>query len=109
MDPRNDLALALELADLADALTLPRFRAADLVVETKPDLTHVTEADRDDEKRQRREIRARRPQDAVVGEEYGVDGPDGAARRWILDPIDGTKNFVRGIPVYATLIALEIE
>ena len=109
MDLRNDLRLALELADVADELTLARFRAVDLVVETKPDLTPVTEADRAVEERLRREIRAQRPDDAVVGEEYGVDGPDGAARRWILDPIDGTKNFVRGVPVYASLIALEVD
>jgi len=109
MDLAADLALALELADLADAITLPRFRATDLVVETKPDLTPVTEVDRAVEERLRSEIRSRRPQEAVVGEEYGVDGPDHAARRWILDPIDGTKNFVRGVPVYATLIALEVD
>jgi histidinol-phosphatase len=100
-----DLALALELADLADGLTLARFRAADLLVETKPDLTPVTEADRAVERALRQRIAAARPGHGVVGEELGGDG-DGDAR-WILDPIDGTKNYVRGIPVFATLIALE--
>ena len=101
----DDLALALELADLADAITLERYRASDLVVETKPDLTPVTEADRAAEEAIRERLASVRPGDAVVGEEYG--GTAEAERRWIVDPIDGTKNFVRGIPVWATLIALE--
>ena len=100
-----DLALALELADAADALSLPRFRARDLVVETKPDLTPVTEADRAVEARLRRLLAERRPDDAVLGEEEGEAG--GGAVRWVIDPIDGTKNFLRGIPVWATLIAFE--
>ena len=99
-----DLAFALELADLADKLTLERFRADDLVVETKPDLSPVTEADRAVERALRDRIAAARPGDGVVGEELGADGAEGT--RWILDPIDGTKNYVRGIPVFATLIAL---
>jgi histidinol-phosphatase len=103
----GDLALALELADLADALTLPRFRAADLVVETKPDLTPVTEADRAAEDALRERLAADRPSDAVLGEERGGTG-DGP-RRWVLDPIDGTKNYARGIPVWATLVALEVD
>jgi histidinol-phosphatase len=102
-----DLRLALELADLADELTLARFRALDLVVESKPDMTPVSEADRDAEEVIRRRIRAERPDHAVLGEEFGVDGPEGASCRWVLDPIDGTKNYVRGIPVYGTLIALQ--
>lgn len=101
----DDLALALELADLADAVTLERYRASDLVVETKPDLTPVTEADRAAEEAIRERLASVRPRDGVVGEEYG--GTAEAERRWIVDPIDGTKNFVRGIPVWATLIALE--
>jgi histidinol-phosphatase len=102
-----DLQLALELADLADAVTLERFRASDLVVETKPDLTPVSEADRAVEQLLRKRIAEERPAHAVLGEEFGVgDGP-AATTRWIVDPIDGTKNYVRGIPVYATLIALE--
>jgi histidinol-phosphatase len=104
-----DLRLALELADLADAITVERFRAADLVVETKPDLTPVSEADRAVEQLLRKRIGEERPDHAVLGEEFGIAGGEGAAAstRWIIDPIDGTKNYVRGIPVYATLIALE--
>jgi histidinol-phosphatase len=102
-----DLQLALDLADLADAVTLERFRASDLVVETKPDLTPVSEADRAVEQLLRKRIAEERPAHAVLGEEFGTgDGP-AATTRWIVDPIDGTKNYVRGIPVYATLIALE--
>ena len=99
-----DLALALELADRADALSLARFRALDLVVETKPDLTPVSDADRGVEAVLRELVAERRPDDALIGEEYGDTG--GGDRRWIVDPIDGTKNFVRGMPVWATLIAL---
>ena len=99
-----DLAYALELADAADALTLPRFRAADLHVETKPDLTPVTDADRAAERMLRECIVRDRPGEGVLGEEEGDDGGD---VRWIVDPIDGTRNFSRGIPVWATLIALE--
>ncbi|HWC11655.1 MAG TPA: inositol monophosphatase family protein, partial [Acidimicrobiales bacterium] len=105
-----DLALALELADEADALTLGRFRAADLVVGTKPDLTPVSEADRAVEESLRQRLARARPGHGVLGEEMGAqageDGEDGA-RRWVIDPIDGTKNYVRGVPVWATLIALQ--
>jgi histidinol-phosphatase len=99
-----DLALALSLADDADALSLARFRALDLVVETKPDLTPVTDADRAVEAAVRLRLSTERPGDALVGEEYGDTGA--GDRRWIVDPIDGTKNFVRGVPVWATLLAL---
>jgi histidinol-phosphatase len=99
-----DLAYALELADAADALTLPRFRAADLHVETKPDLTPVTDADRAAERLLRERIARDRPGEGVLGEE---EGDDATAVRWIVDPIDGTRNFSRGIPTWATLIALE--
>jgi histidinol-phosphatase len=102
-----DLAFALELADLADSLSLPRFRAADLRVETKPDLTPVTDADRAVERALRERIAAVRPGEGVFGEEEG--DASGGSVRWILDPIDGTRNFSRGIPVWATLIALERE
>jgi histidinol-phosphatase len=105
----DDLALALELADLADAITLRRYRAEDLVVETKPDLTPVTEADRDAERVLRGRLAQVRPADSVIGEEYGVSTAPHSTRRWILDPIDGTKNYVRGIPAWATLIALQEE
>jgi histidinol-phosphatase len=104
----DDLELALQLADLADSLTLTRYRASDLVIETKPDLTPVTEADRDAEQLMRDRLQTARPEDGVMGEEYGAGASGaGTARRWILDPIDGTKNYVRGVPVWATLIALE--
>jgi len=99
-----DLTFALALADLADSLSLPRFRASDLRVETKPDLTPVTDADRTVERALRERIAAERPGDTVLGEE---EGDEGGEVRWILDPIDGTKNFSRGLPVWATLIALE--
>jgi histidinol-phosphatase len=100
----EDLDLALELADLADAMTLERYGASDLVVETKPDLTPVTEADRAVEEAIRERLAVDRPGDTIVGEEFGstAAGP----RQWVIDPIDGTKNYVRGIPVWATLIAL---
>lgn len=100
-----DLTLALELADAADAVTLARFRAHDLRVDRKQDTTHVTEADHAAEELIRDRLGAARPGDAVVGEELGVDGS--SHRRWIVDPIDGTANYVRGIPIWATLIALE--
>jgi histidinol-phosphatase len=99
-----DLALALDLADAADAVSLPGFRSG-LPMEQKPDLTPVTEADRAVEVELRRLLGDVRRDDAVLGEEHGVSGS--GARRWILDPIDGTKNFARGVPVWATLIALE--
>ena len=111
-----DLAFALQLADLADSLSLPRFRAGDLRVETKPDLSPVTDADRAVERALRELIARDRPGEGVLGEEEGDDGRRRrrpslavAARtvRWILDPIDGTRNFSRGLPVWATLIALE--
>jgi len=101
-----DLRYALALADAADALTLPRFRATDLRVETKPDLTPVTDADRAVERMMRERIARDRPGEGVLGEE---EGDDGGSVRWIVDPIDGTKNFSRGIPVWASLIALERE
>jgi histidinol-phosphatase len=99
-----DLEFAQSLADIADRLSLQHFRAADLVIETKPDLTPVTEADRGVERALREQIAIHRPDDSVLGEEYGSQGD--SPRRWILDPIDGTKNYVRGVPVWACLIAL---
>ena len=100
-----ELEFALSLADDADAITLGRFRASDLRVETKPDLTPVSEADRAVEERLRERIAAERPGERVLGEEFGADPGEG--ERWIIDPIDATKNYVRGIPLFATLIALE--
>ena len=106
MDPGPDLVLALELADAADAITLSRFRAIDLHIETKPDRTPVTEADHAVETELRRLLADRRPDHRIVGEEFGETG-EGDGPRWIVDPIDATKNYLRGIPIFATLIALE--
>ena len=99
-----DLRFAHALADAADEITLARFRALDLRVETKPDLTPVSEADRAAEEAVRALVAARRPGELVAGEEGGA--AEGATR-WIVDPIDGTRNYVRGAPVWATLLALE--
>jgi len=101
-----DLRFAHALADAADAITLPRFRRRDLQVETKPDLTPVTEADRAAEAAVRGLVERERRGEGVLGEEFGDDG---AGVRWIVDPIDGTRNYVRGVPVWATLLALERE
>jgi histidinol-phosphatase len=103
----DDLTFALALADLADELTMARFGAADLVVDTKPDMTPVSEADTAVERALRDQIAAQCPDDTVLGEEYGADEPPPSGRRWIIDPIDGTQSYVRGVPVWATLIALE--
>jgi histidinol-phosphatase len=113
-DLSDDLQLALQLADIADAITMPRFRAEDLQVETKPDLTPVTESDKAVELAIRERLQAVRPGDAVIGEEFGDSGGDsdraaGGGRAWILDPIDGTKSYVRGMPTWSTLIALSID
>jgi histidinol-phosphatase len=106
VDP-DDLALALELADVADSITLKRYGAADLEVATKPDLTPVTEADTAVERAIRDRLASVRPGDAVIGEEYGDSGR--GARRWIIDPIDGTMGYVRALPFWATLLALREE
>ncbi|HEY7380319.1 MAG TPA: inositol monophosphatase family protein [Gaiella sp.] len=102
-----DLALALELADAADTISLARFRAGDLGVRTKDDTTPVTDADEAVESEIRVRLAAARPRDAMLGEEHGSSGR--GRRRWIVDPIDGTRNYSRGVPVWATLIALEEE
>jgi histidinol-phosphatase len=104
----DDLRLGLELADLADEVCHRYFRSEGLVVETKPDLSPVSRADREAEEAIRRRIERERPGDGVVGEEFGVTAGTGS-RRWILDPIDGTRKFVRGIPIFGALIALEEE
>lgn len=104
----NDLALALELAEAADALTLDRFGALDLHIETKPDLTPVTDADRSAEELLRASLMQRCPDDSIFGEELGGT-PAFTGRQWVLDPIDGTKNFVRGVPVWSTLVALLVD
>ena len=103
----DDLALAQRLADTADAITLARFRAQDLRVEAKPDLTPVSDADLAVEDAVRRVLAAERPGDAVLGEEQGVTGT--GPRQWVVDPVDGTKNFVRGVPGWATLVALLVD
>jgi histidinol-phosphatase len=103
----SDLEFAVSLADLADELALARFGALDLQVETKLDLSPVTETDRAIEQALRELIAAERAGDVVLGEEEGSSGEGG--RRWILDPIDGTRNYSRGIPIFATQIALEVE
>ena len=102
---RADLAVALELAKRADAITTARFGALDLRIDTKPDLTPVTDADEAVEAGLREILAAQRPGDAVLGEEYGGTAAF-QGRQWVIDPIDGTKNFVRGVPVWASLIAL---
>jgi histidinol-phosphatase len=103
----DDLALALKLAGEADLISLDRFQALDLVVTTKPDRTPVTDADQSVERVIRAGIEAARPGDSILGEEYGTDGD--SARQWIIDPIDGTANFLRGVPIWGTLIALAID
>jgi histidinol-phosphatase len=104
-----DLDLALDLADLADGITLSRYAALDLVVETKPDSTPVSDADTAVEAAVRARLAECHPTDAVLGEEEGFSGATDAARRWVIDPVDGTKNFIRTVPVWATLIALEVD
>jgi len=101
----DDLSVALNLADQADMITLARFGAIDLVVDTKPDLTPVSDADRAVETTLRETLARVRPDDSVLGEEFG-GSTSFSGRQWIIDPIDGTKNFVRGVPVWASLIAL---
>jgi histidinol-phosphatase len=103
----DDLRLAHLLADDADSITMSRFKSLDLHVTSKPDLTPVSDADTAAEQAIRRTLSRARPRDAVHGEEMADTG--WGPRRWVLDPIDGTKNFVRGVPVWATLIALLIN
>lgn len=101
----EDLALAHRLADAADAITLVRYQAIDLSVSTKPDNTPVTDADKSAESAIRSLLHAHRPDDGIVGEEFGNEGLE-KNRYWVIDPIDGTKNFLRGVPTWATLIGL---
>ena len=100
----DDLRLAHVLADAVDQHTMSRFKAQDLTIETKPDLTEVTDADRAAEQIVRSQLARARSRDQVIGEEFGSTGT--SARQWVIDPIDGTSNFVRGVPVWATLIGL---
>ncbi len=111
---QSDLSLAHELADMADTISMDRFRATDLVVTTKPDMSPVSDADKAVEASIRAALAERRPDDSVLGEEFEAAGDTGSAgahpgRQWIIDPIDGTKNYVRGVPIWATLISLALD
>lgn len=108
MSYHDDLDFALQLADAADAITLARFAASDLKVSSKPDMTPVSDADIATERELRDLIAQRFPEDAILGEEFGGT-VEFTGRQWIVDPIDGTKNYVRGVPVWATLIALLVD
>lgn len=103
----NDLDLALKLADHADAISLKRFRAVDLLVESKPDRSPVTDADKAVEAELRKVVSEYRPADTFIGEEFENTGS--SSRNWIVDPIDGTANYLRGVPIWATLIALRVD
>ena len=105
-DLKSDLELALRLADIADQISLKRYQALDLVIETKPDATPVTDADKAVESAIRSEIAKVRADDLVVGEEFGTPDSLSGKYYWVIDPIDGTKNYLRGVPTWATLIAL---
>lgn len=105
-DYAQDLALAQQLADSADAISKDRYQSLDLVIETKPDLTPVTDADKAVESKLRQLLAQARPEDLIVGEEFGTPDITAGSHYWVIDPIDGTKNFLRGIPTWATLIAL---
>ena len=102
-----DLALALRLADAADAISIDKFRNRELHIDLKPDRTYVTEADLAVERALRELLAVERPDDGILGEEYGTEGD--ATRQWIIDPIDGTANYLRGVPVWGTLIALAVD
>lgn len=103
----KDLDLALKLADRADEIALKRFRALDLLVETKPDRSPVTDADRAVEAELRSVVAEYRPADTFIGEEFENTGS--SDRNWIVDPIDGTANYLRGVPIWASLIALRVD
>ncbi|MDP1792638.1 MAG: inositol monophosphatase family protein, partial [Acidimicrobiales bacterium] len=105
----SELAFVLSLADAADEISMKWFRALDLPVEAKPDDTPVSVADREVEETLRRMIAKNHSDSGVIGEEYGIHEPEPGGTRFVIDPIDGTKNYVRGVPVWATLIALEVD
>jgi histidinol-phosphatase len=102
----DDLELGLRLAQVADGISMRHFRSASLRVDHKADLTEVTQADTETEAALRHLLAIERPNDAVLGEEDGLHGAPDSARRWVIDPIDGTSNYAAGVPVWATLIAL---
>ena len=103
----NDIELLQVLASAADDISLARFRALDLVVEAKPDRTPVTDADKAVEGKLRELLKLYRPTDEVIGEEMDKTGDSN--RSWIIDPIDGTANYLRGVPIWGTLIALRVD
>jgi len=103
----NDIELLQVLANAADDISLARFRALDLVVEAKPDRTPVTDADKAVEGKLRELLKLYRPSDEVIGEEMDKTGDSN--RSWIIDPIDGTANYLRGVPIWGTLIALRVD
>ncbi len=105
----DDLAVALTLAAEADLIAIDRYRAQDLDVQLKPDRTQVTDADTRVERMIRDHLASARPDDAILGEEFGGGDPHALGRQWIIDPIDGTSNFVRGVPIWGCLIALVID
>jgi histidinol-phosphatase len=106
---KSDLELVQRIGKAADRVSMARFLSQDLVIETKPDSTPVTDADKATEKCIREILEAERPEDGILGEEFGAD-ITGKKRYWVIDPIDGTKSFLRGFPVWSTLIALiEVE
>jgi histidinol-phosphatase len=105
----DDLAVALTLAAEADLIAIDRYRAQDLDVQLKPDRTQVTDADTRVERMIREHLAAARPDDAVLGEEFGGGDPHAPGRQWIVDPIDGTSNFVRGVPIWGCLLSLVID
>ncbi|MFM2182731.1 MAG: histidinol-phosphate phosphatase, partial [Actinomycetota bacterium] len=105
-DLARELDFALQLADLADSITAPHYVNRSFTLDWKANRSEVTEADRDAELAVQRRVLAERPQHALFGEEHGLVGNTDSAWKWIIDPIDGTSNFVRGIPVWASLIAL---
>lgn len=102
----NDLELALQLADLADQQSMQRYLSQDLEITTKPDRSPVTDADKSTERAIRDHLAEMRPLDSIIGEEFGNSGD--SDRTWIIDPIDGTANFLRGVPIWATLISLRV-
>ena len=106
LDLAEELALAIRIADAADAISLPYFERQNFTVSRKTDRSEVTEADRNTETAIIEILAERRPQHAIYGEEHGYSGNADSPWQWVIDPIDGTSNFVRGVPVWATLIAL---
>lgn len=105
----DDLAVALTLAAEADLIAIDRYQAQDLDVQLKPDHTQVTDADRRVEQMIRDHLASARPDDAILGEEFGGGDPHAPGRQWIVDPIDGTSNFIRGVPIWGCLLALVID